>query len=67
MNRALYVSKHNKNDKRMKIHLVMILAIALTSCLKNSKVAENQKSVGLSNTEIIDQSLSNGTLGFCFN
>jgi len=45
----------------MKIHLVMILAIVLTSCLKNSKLAENQKLAGQGNTEIIDQSLSNGT------
>lgn len=46
----------------MKMQLVMILAIVLTSCFKNSKVAENQKSLGQDNTEIVDQNLSNGKL-----
>lgn len=46
----------------MKVYLVVILVIVVTSCFKNSNVTENQKLTEQSNTAIIDQNQSNGTL-----
>lgn len=45
----------------MKIYLIMISTLVLTSCFEKSALSENQKSAGKDNTETIDQNLSNGT------